>query len=47
MITDGFDTKSKLKADDIDEMLRRAEVLVYAIGIDDDDDDPETRRRTR
>ena len=47
MITDGFDTKSKLKADDIDEMLRRAEVLVYAIGIDDDDDDPEVRRRTR
>ena len=47
MITDGFDTKSKLKADDIDEMLKRAEVLVYAIGIDDDDDDPEVRRRTR
>ena len=47
MITDGFDTKSKLKADDIDELLKRAEVLVYAIGIDDDDDDPETRRRTR
>ncbi len=47
MITDGFDTKSKLKADDIDELLKRAEVLVYAIGIDDDDDDPEVRRRTR
>ena len=47
MITDGFDTKSKLRADDIDSMLKRAEVLVYAIGIDDDDTDPEVRRRTR
>ena len=47
MITDGFDTKSELSADDIDVMLRRAEVMVYAIGIDDDDDDPEVRRRTR
>ena len=47
LITDGFDTKSELSADDIDAMLRRAEVMVYAIGIDDDDDDPEVRRRTR
>ena len=47
MITDGYDTKSKLRADDIDTMLKRAEVLVYAIGIDDDDTDPEVQRRTR
>ena len=47
LITDGFDTRSKLKADDIDGLLRRSEVLVYAIGIDDDDSDPEVQRRTR
>ena len=47
LITDGFDTRSRLKADDIDGLLRRSEVLVYAIGIDDDDSDPEVQRRTR
>ncbi len=47
MITDGFDTRSKLRSDDIDELLRRNQVLVYAIGIDDDDSDPEVMRRTR
>ncbi len=47
LITDGFDTRSKLRPDDIDEMLKRNQVLVYAIGIDDDDSDPEVMRRTR
>jgi Ca-activated chloride channel family protein len=47
LITDGFDTRSKLRSDDIDELLRRNQVLVYAIGIDDDDSDPEVMRRTR
>lgn len=47
MITDGFDTRSKLRADDIDERLKRSQVLVYAIGIDDDDSDPEVARRAR
>ncbi len=47
LITDGFDTRSKLRPEDIDELLRRNQVLVYAIGIDDDDSDPEVMRRTR
>ena len=47
LITDGFDTRSKLRSEDIDEMLKRNQVLVYAIGIDDDDSDPEVQRRTR
>ncbi len=47
LITDGFDTRSKLRSEDIDELLKRNQVLVYAIGIDDDDSDPEVMRRTR
>jgi Ca-activated chloride channel family protein len=47
LITDGFDTRSRLRAEDIDELLKRSQVLVYAIGIDDDDTDPEVARRTR
>jgi len=47
LITDGFDTKSKINAMQVEDILKRAEVLVYAIGIDDDDDDPLVLRRTR
>jgi len=47
LITDGFDTRSQLRADDIQELLKSSQVLVYAIGIDDDDSDPEVARRTR
>jgi Ca-activated chloride channel family protein len=47
MLSDGFDTRSRLSIEDVDELLKRSEVLVYAIGIDDDDSDPEVRRRTR
>lgn len=47
LITDGFDTRSKINAMQVEDILKRAEVLVYAIGIDDDDDDPLVLRRTR
>lgn len=46
-VTDGFDTKSRISAIQVEEVLKRSEVLVYAIGIDDDDDDPLVLRRTR
>jgi Ca-activated chloride channel family protein len=46
-VTDGVDTKSRVNATQVEEILKRSEVLVYAIGIDDDDDDPLVLRRTR
>jgi Ca-activated chloride channel homolog len=46
-VTDGFDTRSKLNAAQTEELLKRSEVLLYAIGIDDDDNDPLVLRRTR
>ncbi len=47
MVTDGFDTKSHINSMQVEDILKRSEVLVYAIGIDDDDDDPLVLRRTR
>ena len=47
LVTDGFDTKSRINATQVEDVLKRAQVLVYAIGIDDDDDDPLVLRRTR
>jgi Ca-activated chloride channel family protein len=47
LVTDGFDTKSKINAAQVEEILKKSDVLVYAIGIDDDDDDPLVMRRTR
>jgi Ca-activated chloride channel homolog len=47
MVTDGFDTKSHINVAQVEDILKRSEVLVYAIGIDDDDDDPLTLGRTR
>ncbi len=47
MVTDGFDTKSHITSAQVEDILKRSEVLVYAIGIDDDDDDPLVLRRTR
>ena len=47
LVTDGFDTKSRINATQVEDILKRSEVLVYAIGIDDDDDDPLVLRRTR
>jgi len=47
LVTDGFDTKSHINSTQVEDVLKRSEVLVYAIGIDDDDDDPLVLRRTR
>src|SRR6266478_9969488 len=47
LVTDGFDTKSHVNSAQVEDILKRSEVLVYAIGIDDDDDDPLALRRTR
>jgi Ca-activated chloride channel family protein len=47
MVTDGFDTKSHINSGQVEDILKRSEVLVYAIGIDDDDDDPLSLGRTR
>jgi Ca-activated chloride channel family protein len=47
LVTDGFDTKSHITSAQVEDILKRSEVLVYAIGIDDDDDDPLVLRRTR
>ena len=47
MVTDGFDTKSHITSMQVEDLLKRSEVLVYAIGIDDDDEDPLVLRRTR
>jgi Ca-activated chloride channel homolog len=47
MITDGFDTRSHINAEQTEEILKRSGMLVYAIGIDDDDDDPLALQRVR
>jgi len=47
MVTDGFDTKSKINATQVEDLLKRSEVLVYAIGIDDDENDPYVLRREK
>ena len=47
LVTDGFDTKSHINSNQVEDILKRSEVLVYAIGIDDDDDDPLVLTRTR
>src|SRR5438093_1605032 len=47
LVTDGFDTKSHINSTQVEDVLKRAQILVYAIGIDDDDDDPLVLRRTR
>src|SRR6185295_10018506 len=39
-ISDGFDSSSKLTLTQVEELLKRAEVEVYAIGIDDDENNP-------
>ena len=44
LITDGFDTRSHINAEQTEEILKRSGMLVYAIGIDDDDDDADEGR---
>jgi Ca-activated chloride channel family protein len=47
LVTDGFDTKSKINAVECEELLKHSDVLVYAIGIDDDENDPYVLRREK
>jgi VWFA-related protein len=47
LVSDGFDTRSKIKSGEAEDLLKRSGVLFYAIGIDDDDNDPPKGRRTR
>src|SRR5262249_15830649 len=47
LVTDGFDTKSRINATQAEDLLKASQVLLYAIRIDDDDSDPPVRRRTR
>jgi len=47
LVTDGFDTKSKINQTQVMDLLKHSDVLVYAIGIDDDDDDPYVLRREK
>jgi Ca-activated chloride channel homolog len=47
LLSDCFDTRSKIKADQTEAMLKNSDALVYAIGLDDDDNDPQTRKRPR
>jgi hypothetical protein len=47
LMSDGFDTKSRITADQAEDLLKSSNVLLYAISIDDDDNDTVTRRRTR
>src|SRR5262249_10501931 len=47
LVSDGFDTSSKLRANQIQEQLAHSRALLYAIGIDDDDADPSIHKRPR
>jgi VWFA-related protein len=40
LISDGFDSRSKRTLSEAEEMLKRANTEIYAIGIDDDENDP-------
>jgi len=47
LVSDGFDTRSKSSMDQAVEQLKRSELQLYAIGIDDDDNDPLVLRQPR
>jgi len=47
LLTDGFDTRSKIRAAQAEDLIKQSNVLVYAIGIDDDGRDPKMLKRTR
>jgi Ca-activated chloride channel family protein len=47
LISDGFDTRSKINMDQALEQLKRSQLQLYAIGIDDDDNDPLVLRQPR
>src|SRR5262245_15501378 len=47
LLSDCFDTKSKIKGDQIEQVLKRSDILLYAIGIDDGDIQTRTGKRPR
>jgi Ca-activated chloride channel family protein len=47
LVSDGFDTRSKINMDQALEQLKRSQLQLYAIGIDDDDNDPLVLRQPR
>ena len=47
LVSDGYDTRSKINMDQALEQLKRSQLPLYAIGIDDDDNDPLVLRQPR
>ena len=47
LVSDGYDTRSKINMDQAMEQLKRSQLQLYAIGIDDDDNDPLVLRQPR
>lgn len=47
LVSDGYDTRSRINMDQALEELKRSQLQLYAIGIDDDDNDPLVLRQPR
>jgi Ca-activated chloride channel family protein len=47
LVSDGYDTRSRLNMEQALEQLKRSQLQLYAIGIDDDDNDPLVLRQPR
>ena len=47
LLSDGYDTRSKINMDQAVDLLKRSQLQLYAIGIDDDDNDPLVLRQPR
>ena len=47
LVSDGYDTRSKLNMDGAIDLLKRSQLQLYSVGIDDDDNDPLVLRQPR
>jgi len=47
LVSDGYDTRSKINMEQALDQLKRSQLSLYAIGIDDDDNDPLVLRQPR
>jgi len=47
LVSDGYDTRSKINMDQALDLLKRSQLQLYAVGIDDDDNDPLVLRQPR
>jgi len=47
LVSDGYDTRSKVTMDQAIDLLKRSQLQLYAVGIDDDDNDPLVLRQPR